>query len=362
MGAFKETQSAAQGMYPIIPLSGTDNQFQPYISSSNTCTLETLDMHLPVPFVENIRSLIGKKIKIKGNDVVWYCPVLGQMSTDALASSSYLVTYAYGGGFGPVSVFQTGALFQKRTAGAKGEFFMKSMVEAGISLVDGSSGTSLVQINDPARLKTLVALWNGWLTNTGVATYSCQLGSVGTEKGITALSSISMTRHVNSVPESIKAAAIINVDTRMSKVANSAMRSTIFSAYQAFADSSQGTIIAPLYEQVLSVWILPWIFTEDVSLTDSTLTQRWQFIQGEPYLASCSSGQNGILLADLHFAYAARMTKAKLGVEDDWVDFFKEAAAKGRGGILSSLIASFVANAFPSVGPIAKQIADALPI
>jgi len=283
------------------------------------------------------------------------------MTTDGLDSANYPVTYAYGGGFGPVSVFQTGALFQKRTPTAKGEFITKTMLETAISLVDGSSGSSLVQINDPARLKTLVTLWNTWLTNSGVATYSSQLGSVGTEKGITALSSISMTRHVTTVPESIKATMQLNTDIRLLKPSNTAMRATVFSGYQAFADSSQGTIIASLYEQVLGVWILPWILTEDAALTDSTLTQRWQFIQGEPYLASLSSGVDGVLLSDLHMAYAARMTKAKLGVEDDWVDFFREAAQKGRGGILSSLVASFVSNAFPSIGPIAKSIANILP-
>jgi len=42
--------------------------------------------------------------------------------------------------------------------------------------------------------------------------------------------------------------------------------------------------------------------------------------------------------------------------------FFDAEAAKGRGGVLSGLLAGIVGSVFPSFGGIASTIADSLPV
>jgi len=355
MGAFKETQSACQGLYPYSPSGSGDNQFVPYVAGASTCLLETLDMHLPIPFIENIRCLAGKKIRIRGNDVLWYAPVLGQYAMDVLASADYNTS----SGLATVPAFTSGVLFNKREMSTKGEVQFKPMLETVVSLIDGSSGTALLAINDPARLKALISMWNSWLSESGVQSYSVQLGTFGTEKGITALSSISMTRHwVASIGGS--EVPKLEEDLRL-KGRYKSLVSTPYATRYAVIDTGQGTIIGPLYEQVLGTWILPQIETEVDSLTNSTLIQRWQFIMGEPYSTTLSSGDNGITLSTLHDSYASKMTKGKLAVNNDWTEFFAEQARLGRGGFLSSIVGGFIKSAIPGSAGLVDAVSGMVP-
>jgi hypothetical protein len=321
-------------------------------------------MELPMPVIENIRALVARKIKFpaSGHDVLWYCPILGQYNTDALDNADYPVTYINAGIPGSKSAFGAGALWEEIKKGPKGEEVRTRLVEAPISLVDGSNSLQLVAINDPNQLKVLVAMWNNWLKNSGVQSFSVQTGTLGTEAGINALCSISMTRIWVTTP-SIKEVPKVRVeDTRLRQQRYKAMVNTPFALRQAVIDTSQGEILSAAYEQVLQTWVLPVDENEfDNATNQSVEIQRWQFMMDEPYSIGRSSGENGISLSSLHLAYAAKMTKAKLAATDDWTEFFDEMAKTGRGGILSGLVAGLVGSAFPSLASTANSIAGALP-
>jgi len=362
MGAFKETQSAVQALYPFKPITTPgDNQFVPYISSSGTCALSTPDMHLPIPFIENIRALVGKKLQIKGSDVVWYVPTLGQFVLDALDPMDYLVFADASDGFFSSSAFTTGPHWKRKVTSAKGEVSYKLGVDVPVSLIDGSSGSSLVAINDPDHLKVLTALWSGWVTGTGVQSFSAPCGTFGTEKGITALSSVTMTRHIVTAIAGRRVTDRDELDLRMVQTKNKALVSTPYATKWAIADTSQGVILASVYEQVLGVWVLPVTLTEDSSPTESTKLQRWQFVMEEPFMNNLSSGSNGMSLSFMNDTYATKMTKAKLAAQDDWSAFFAEQARLGRGGILSSIVGGFLSSAFPAAAPIIKGVASMVP-
>jgi len=123
MGAFKKTQAAVQGLYPYAPSGMSDSQFVPYVASANTCSLNTLDMELPMPLIENTRALVARKIKFpaSAHDVVWYCPILGQYSADVLVNADYPVTFINEGVPGSKAAFGAGALWEEIKKGPKGE-------------------------------------------------------------------------------------------------------------------------------------------------------------------------------------------------------------------------------------------------
>jgi len=69
------------------------------------------------------------------------------------------------------------------------------MTEDTISLYDGYDSTimELVAINDPNNLKRLTALFNNWIVQ--FSAQSDPLTELGTETGISILSSVTTTRH-----------------------------------------------------------------------------------------------------------------------------------------------------------------------
>lgn len=375
MGAFKETACSSQGMYPFTPTSGTDNQFVPFVSSSNTCPIETLDMQLPTPLIENIRALAGRFVFGGLDGDYWYCPVLGQYATDVLATGDYQVTYTGSDGALTANAFATSALFRETEVNAKGEKKVRMVSEAVINLVDGSSSTDLVAINDPKRLKELLALWNDWLKTSGVASYSVQLGTMGTEKGISILCSIAGTRVWVPAPSlrtrttgplrerrSSSSNLVEVVDVRMEKPRFHGLLTSVYAGRQAITTTHQCEVLAAPFEQVLDSWIMPVVQDELIVDESSTLLQRWQFIMGEPHSTNSTSGAQGISLSTIHSTYASKMTKSNLSQADDWTEFFNTMAKLGRGGILTGLVAGLVGKAFPAIGGIASTIADALPV
>jgi len=386
MGAFKESQAGVQGIMPFAPASGTDNEFTPYVASATQCSIDTLDMLLPTPMVENIRALVARMIKFPGSpwDVIWYLPCLGQYFQDVLSSSDYQVTYFDTTLVPPapatISVFKTGVIFEKTEYDLKGNMTKTKMVEDPINLIDGSMGSSLVFINDPNQLKNLITLWNVWLNTSGVGSYSAPLINFGTEKGINVLCSIAMTRTWSpsgslraarkgkaSEQEYIERRKSLDrktkiVDLRFQGPAKRNLTATPFATRFAIVDTSQGEILSAPYEQVQGTWILPINDDELIVEGQSTLLQRYQFMMEEPHAKTRSSGETGVTFAALNSVYASKMVRGKLSQVDDWTSFFKEMEKLGRGGILSGLVAGFVGNAFPEFGGIAKTIAGILPI
>jgi len=318
---------------------------------------------------------------------VWYIPLLGQYFLDELSASNYTVTVGVGGTPITVPVFKTGAIFEEEEETPKGEIVKRMLVEAPISLIDGASGSALAFINDPEQLKFLCTMWNAWINTSGVSQNSVGLVTLGTDKGINVLCSISMTRIWNTegggyrkldrhVPATTggsssteKKKVVVSTQKKIKKkVTDTRLRgrrnlmNTIYTDRKAIVDVSQGELFSAPYEQIQSVWILP-IIDDEVTLgVQSTVVQRWQFMNEEGCSKARTSGETGISLASLNSTYASKMVRSKLAPQDDWSQFFVEMARLGRGGVLTGLVAGLVGSAFPQFGGIAKSIADALPI
>jgi len=371
MGAFKQSQAAAQGIIPFNPNIGSENEFVAYVAGTNTAFVSATDMNLPLPFVENIRALVMRELHYKGgSDIQWYCPIVGQYQLDSLSSADYEITYTETDGTVVTApAFAEGALFEKVETNEKGVQVRTPQVEPVISLVDGTSGGNYVCINDAQQLKNLVTMWNNWVKNSGIESFSTKTGVLSTELGINVLCSVAMTRMWLGVQETgtmskphPKKRVEIH-DKRLDQVKNKAFSSTPYVTRQAIVDLSQGRIWDAPYTQVLQTWILPTCEEEVVPQTSqSTDLPRYQSMFDETKSASRTTGVTGITLSALHDAYAAKMTKGQLATADDWSQFFSECAAQGRGGILSGLVASLVGKAFPGVSGVANAIADALPL
>jgi hypothetical protein len=385
MSAFKETQPLVQALYPRQPASSMAVEFVPYVASATTCALNAGGMLLPQLFIENIRALVARHVAMnvrgRGNnasqkqtsgkaDVQWWIPVLGQYQGYHLNPTDYGYTDTSTGIVYPA--FSTNALARiKKDPKTKTEM-REMLAEVPISLVDGNTtlGSTVVYayINDPGELKVLETLWNDWVMSSGVQNFSSPIGVLGTELGISVLTSIAMTRHW--VPSTLdvhgrKLAARDDgiIDVRMEKRLKRAVN-TVYAQQDVVADSSQSVILSAAYEGLLNVWILPVNkATFDVTnISDSTAFPRWQSIMGEPFSATYSAGSTGQLMSMQHASYASRMTRTRDGPPSDTDKLLTDLAATGRGGILSGLAASFISSIFPAAAGIANTVASMVPI
>jgi len=370
MSAFKQTQAGVQSLYPREPESATDNQFVPFVSCASTCPITALDMVLPVPFLENIRALVARHVEVgEGKDFLYFVPILGQYVLDEIDPEDYTATI-------PSSqvtyqVFTTASVRELRTVDAKGVEVSVPLVEAPISMVDGSSAaspTNLVFINDPQQLKTLTAIWNEFLASVNVGSFSCQTSQLGTELGITALCSVSMTRHWVPINLTLSPKRKISreergreVDVRVERRKN--LSSTVYAQRQVVADSSQGPIMADAYEQILGTWQLPVMLAQSGANTnDQTLYQRTQLIMGEPYGVVTTAGSTGQIMSTMNSTYAMKMVRSRDAPPTEWDRLFQTLAASGRGGMLSGLLADAAGAIFgQGVGSVASTIASVLP-
>jgi len=375
MAAFKESQAAIQGVLPFRPAATTDNEFVPFVASTNTCSYQAMDMLLPRPFIENILALTARSVKhpASDHDYQMYLPALGQYALDVLESSDYVVGYAASDGDVDIPVFKSGILFEKTEVSAKGEKVKTGLVEVAVSLVDGSSGSNFVFINDLKQLKALNVLWATWIKDFGLDTFSVTMGQFGTEKGINILASIAMTRvwiaastfEVNRQKKLNRKPSRKEITVEDVRFRGSRMKSIVNTPYAsrvAINDLSQGKVLSAPYEQVLQTWILPCDDDELIVGEESTIIQRWQFMMGEPWSVPIVSAASGESLSTMHGVYASKMVKGQFAEQSDWSELIAEMAKTGRGGILSGLIAGLVGNFVPALGGIAQSIADSLPI
>jgi hypothetical protein len=362
MALFNRSQVAFQANYPRVPATGSSNEFQPYLCSSNTVSLGYTGMKLPLPFVENMKSLMYRMMMFHGNkDPLVFTPVLGQYNTDELTSSDYTATL---GGDTPVTIDTFATLsrhVERRRRSSKGEKEMWSpQVEAPISLIDGTSGSDYVFINDTTRLKTLTALWNDWISP--LSAYSSPLTVVSGDIGVNVCCSISSTRHW--IPESsgYKERTAEVKDHRVENTTG--LRASPYTTRQAIAVSCHEKVLSAPFSEILSMWILP----QNLSLTSSlntskTFFSRVQIIYGEPYSVSTSNLASGVTMSSLHTSYASKMIRGPTAPLSNLDQFFVDQAKNGTGGILSGLVADFVGKTFgPSVGGIAKSVAEIIPI
>jgi len=377
MAAFKKTQALVQSIYYFQPATSTDTQFTPYVASASTCALSTGGAIWPVAVVENLRAVTGVHVERgqNGGDVQWYIPVLGSRNNLSVNTANYMAFFPPSGTY--VNVFATGPTFKKKVKNVKTGIIEYLPVDTTVvSLIDGGSPVGYVGINDPEQLEFLASQWNNWLADSGLLPYSMQCVQFSTEAGISSLRSIQMTRHwlangegglrmartgtklkSEQVPEEPEL-----IDIRREKRKRVGLN-TLYSNQAAVADSSQSVILSAPYEGVQKIWILPSIQNAYVGSTDQdTLVPRVQAIFGEPYLANLSNSADGINMDDMHQTYASKMLKGKTSPDNEWQKFFDAEAAKGRGGVLSGLLAGIVGSVFPSFGGIASTIADSLPV
>jgi len=362
MEAFKETQPAVQGLFPCFPDSANDPQPVVFTAGANTCFLDNNGMKLPQGIVENIRALVARAVPRGKNGFMSFIPALGIIQGDVLSTSDYqFVSYS-----GEISenlnsfASDSGVSIQKIS---KGVSTMVPEVATVISLVDGSyssgSGSGFVFINCPDRLKQLTEIWNDWVSQ--FAPFSDPLCTLATELGINILASVCTTRQVTQISPQTRVKQATIVDSRIVK--HKYLQSLIYSARQSVAVTSQSKILAAPYELILSTWILPVNYiTLGEGVSNQTSYQRWQAIMGEPYAAVSSTGNDGILLSTNHANYAAKMVHGRNAQPSDWQQFFDSESEKGRGGILSGLVASLAGDIFgPEVGAVASGIASVIP-
>jgi len=366
MQAFKDTQYGVQGISPQTPSATADNQFSPYVASASTCFLQPTDFRMPMPLIENIRALVARFVHRGGpgsTDFEWFVPVLGQYQLDLLNESDYVFLS------GPsddltvnLSFFPAADVYLKDVVDSKGKVTRKVFAEDVIKLIDGNSSSGLVAINNPQKLKNLSMKWSKWLADTGLDNFSVPLGTLGTEQGINVLASINMTRHwIVTDSGRVKKAKTTVTDVRNEtlRLGYAHVQATPYQTREAVAVSSQSVLLATPYEEIQGIWILP-VIKQQVTDQGSTLNPRWQAVSGETYESNSSSGFDGIVMSDLHNAYATKMVKGKQGAPSDWTTFFEEMAKQGRGGILSGLVSSFANMVIPGSGALISGIGDAI--
>jgi len=364
MQAFKDTQPAVQSLYPVSPDSASDPQPVAFTCGANTCFLADTGMKLPQGFVENIRALVARSIPKGKNGSLSFIPVLGIIQGDVLNENDYQFSSNQppDGAVITQNSFLAGtAVMSQRIV--KNVAVMMPETATQISLVDGSfsnaGGAGFVFINQPARLKQLTEIWNEWIGK--LSAYTDPLVTFGTEKGISILSSVTMTRHVSILNPQAKIRQQTTVDTRVQKFKY--LQSAVYQVRQSIAITGQSRLIASPFEQVLSTWILPVnYFLLGDGVSNQTAYQRWQAIMGEPYSQPSTTGNDGILLSTNHANMAAKMSHTRDAPASDWQQLFDLESKEGRGGILSGLIASFAGDVLgPDVGAVGKTIASFLP-
>lgn len=151
----------------------------PFSVGANGSAVHNAHMLLPTFFVENIRACARKKIRLSAKfkkEVLDYVPVL--------AGSLMPITpnYTYDGTSGSTLLY---AVSESETPIDIQE---ASVIIDGIKVpLDLNSG----------ELDSLASIWNDWISQLG--SYLSSLATIGSEKGINALSTVSYTLHSKTI-------------------------------------------------------------------------------------------------------------------------------------------------------------------
>jgi hypothetical protein len=362
MVLYGSTQPGCQSIYPRSPDAMIDNEFVPFLTSTNCVGLASCGIKLPQMLVENMKALIGRTVHFgRHSNDQFFCPVLGQYASDALSSSNYEVTF----NGDPVPTFATLSdvvRVRRRSVGSKdkdkSEF--EPFVEATIAFVDGTSGGNYVFQNDTTRLRDLAAMFNEWAARR--QTYSSPLSAISKDMGVNICSSVGTTRHWIPTPDSYRRRMADMVDTRIVK--RKGLSATHYASRMAVGFSARGQILSPVFEQIQSMWILP---VNKAVAGPSTAAQslflRESIMLEETASISTATVETGQTMAALHETYALAMTHGLMATTSELDTFFIEQAKNGKAGVLSGLVAGFLGKAFgPTVGSIAGAVADIVPI
>jgi len=373
MTAFVDTQSGVQSIFPVTPASDAANNFVAYIAAQTTCSMGTCGMKLPQSIVENIRSLVARSKKISGSrDMEFYVPVLGQYNQVGLVTTDYTFEYITPGDEPTTITINSFAatpsiMMRRRDSKTSMDTWVPAaLTEQVIRLVDGyttGTPTGYLFINDTDRLSALATSWNAWLSNQ-LSAYSDPLIQLGTETGISILSSITWTSHWLPPSTFTKNMREDYRDTRL--IRKKSISSTAYNDMVIQADTTQGRPLAASYQQIQSSWVLPsnQIIISDTDSSAQTTIQRTQAASREPFTVTRNStGVGGIPMSQLNSSYAQKMARGQMTEKNDWLVFFEQADRSGEGGVLSGLLAQFLGNKFGSTaGAVSGAVADLLPI
>jgi len=369
MNLLKDTQFMTQGLYPILPSSMNDNQFVAFVAGTGTGPLPGVtDMLLPLSIVENMRALTGRvNMGGKGgkfNPQFW-APVLGQYLLDYLDEDQFTFTNF---DESDVSVFTpaAGSVVKKIEIGKDGKPVRIFAAETPIGLIDGKSGVDFIAINDPGSLNTLIERWNQWVIN--LSSFSMTLNSVGTDAGINALCTVTTTNHwddIENPPSVDKKKSLEPKVPRLGRFGNvSDDDLSPYNTRSLLSVTSHDVFFAASWETIQQHWVKPinHSFTGGNLQTFSNFN-RIRALFREPHtLTIVENDLTGSTLQNLHLKFAELMVKARNSEPNAHERFLLEMDKTGRGGILSSLVASL---AGPILGPdgaaIAKGIAGMLP-
>lgn len=362
MTVFGNTQTGVQSLLPILPQTGNDNQFMPYLTGTTGCGLQTFKVKLPTPLVENARSLLLHAVPHK-RDVQLLYPIIGQYVNDELVRSDY--NFEYQDGDRVIQTYPTFAavplLARKAISKKTGkEEWVSASVETVIDFVDTNNGSQFVFINDPTRLSSLAALWNNWVTK--YEAYSSPITVLSPDPGVNVLCSVNQTLYW--LPQTISSQAMAEEvrDERVQR--DKSLSSTVYAGREAVAISFRERPFG-VTQAITSRWILPVYLINDggVGSQNSSPYIKIQNIYDETNSTILSTtGSGGTTIATRHSIFADSMVHARDGKAQMDTDF-ETLAAQGHAGILSSLAATFLGHAFGSgVGDVASAVASALPI
>lgn len=357
---FSGTQPGVQGIQPILPSGSGDNQMMPLQVGSTCCAIQSMGMKLPQIIVENLRGLLLHAVKGDSKDIEFLYPAIGKYHSDVLSSGDYQFT-SYGVGQEVVltNTFTAVPPVQRKRRNSKGESaWMNVETETVIDFVDSSNGSVYVFINDPSRLTKLTTMWNEFVSQ--FAAYSSPLTTFSDDPGINVLCSINQTRYWSVPPSVVTQQALEVRDTRESTRFG---LTSLYAGRQVYSQSYREKPFA-ITAALTSQWILPITLLQDGSNSQNgSAFVKIQALYGEEISSTISTtGSTGPTLASMHANYASQMVHAK-GVTSAWDDVISELSREGHAGILSSLAAHFLGNAFgTTVGSVASSIADALPI
>jgi len=355
MFMFGNTQPSVQFIYPRLPQTGSDNEFVPFPCGTNVVALSSCGMRLPLVLVENMKALRGRWVHSKSQSPTYFCPILGKYYLDTLNTNDYI--YKKEGIDTPV--FFEGAAFSRNLATSKG-VKKESLIELPIDLIDGSSGSDYVFINDQTRLRTLAAFWNEWLQN--LSSVSMTLTEVSIDQGVNICTGIGQTLHwIPEPPTAIQRRTEI-VDERV--LARRGLSATPYSSRSTVALSSHDKIYAPVYTQLSNFWVLPQNkAVAGTGLANQSVFQRQQIIAGEAFSVSLSGQDDGYSISARHNYYASTMVRGITAHASQIEEFFLDMSRKGEGGILSGLVAGWIGKTFgATAGSIAGTVAEVLPL
>lgn len=347
MAAFDDSQLIGQATYPRTRVRNA-NEFTPFLCGANTCPQSGATMmRIPLLMKQNILALRERVLNASragsGNPQVWI-PILGQYLDDVLPSSDYNNVYE-----GEIDI----------------PTFNTVPGEVNISLIDGAypggAGAEYAWINDPGALVPLMELWNEWTVK--MANYFWTFDTIGSDMGIDPLFSGCMTRHWTENIRTEKLTKKKVQDVRFEKMK---IQSKVYSGRKALAVSSYVAPFKNAWEGAQQFFVLPTNkiapLCPGVSTTFTSYPRIAAFREEEFQIPLGSDESNFVDLAELHTLFANQMVKTKFATVDMTQKTIEELDLKGDAGILSSLAAALAGKVIPGIGPIAKEIANFIPI